>query len=284
MAARRPTALFLDDLQWSDDATPELLAALARWVDSQPLLLVGSFRSDELPRGHAIRRLRSELRRAGRLRQVTVEPLDAEASAALLERTLWTVAPSLRRMVFDRTDGVPFFVRELGSALAARGRLVPGPYGLELLEGEDVPVPDSVRDAVLLRAAGLTDDAREAVATAAVAGQTFDPGLVMAVAGLPEWPEEVLRRGIVTEADSGRLGFRHALVRDAFYGEIPWNRRMALHRAVAERLDAERAPPVLVAGRWAEGLSRPVRRCWVRRRHPAPYTPIGTPSGRPAGP
>ncbi|HVD17129.1 MAG TPA: AAA family ATPase, partial [Propionibacteriaceae bacterium] len=164
----RPTAIFLDDLQWADDATPELVGALARSVDTEPLLLLAAFRSDELPRGHAIRRLRSELRRAGRLRQITIEPLGAEPSAALLERTLGTVAPPLRRAVFDRTDGVPFFVRELGSALAASGRLVPGASGLELLKGEDVPLPDSVRDAVLLRAAGLSNAAREAVTTAAV--------------------------------------------------------------------------------------------------------------------
>ena len=88
IAARRPAALLLDDLQWADDATLELLAALARSLDTQPLLVLGAFRSDELPRDHPIRRLRSELRRAGRLRQVTVEPLEAEATAALLERTL----------------------------------------------------------------------------------------------------------------------------------------------------------------------------------------------------
>ena len=58
IARRRPTVLFLDDLQWADDATPELLSALARSVDSEPLVLLGGYRSDELPRGHAIRRVR----------------------------------------------------------------------------------------------------------------------------------------------------------------------------------------------------------------------------------
>ena len=55
IAARRPTVLFLDDLQWADDATPELLGALARSLDSEPLLVLGAFRSDELPRGHSVR-------------------------------------------------------------------------------------------------------------------------------------------------------------------------------------------------------------------------------------
>ena len=254
IAARGPAAVFLDDLQWADDATLELLAALARSLDTQPLLVCGAFRSDELPRGHPIRRLRSELRRAGRLRQLTVEPLGAEATAALLERALGAAAgPSLRRAVFDRTDGVPFFVDELASTLAAGRRLETGPAGLELLEGEDVPLPDSVRDAVLLRAAGLSDEARDVVLAAAVAGQTFDPELVTAVAGLPEWPEELLRRGIVTEAGPGRMTFRHALVREAFYGEVPWTRRVALHRAVAQRLEAAHAAPLVVAEHWALG-------------------------------
>ena len=91
-------------------------------------------------------------------------------------------------------------------------------------------------------------------ATAAVAGQTFDPELVIAVAGLSEWPDEVVRRGIVTEAEPGRMAFRHALVRDAFYGDIPWTRRVALHQAVAERLETGHAASVLVAEHWV--LSR----------------------------
>ena len=263
IAARGPAALFLDDLQWADDATLELLAALARSLDTQALLVLGAYRSDELPRDHPIRRLRSELRRAGRLRQVTVEPLGAEATTTLLERTLGAAGPSLRRAVFDRTDGVPFFVNELGSALAAGGRLQAGLSGLELLEGEDVPLPDSVRDAVLLRAAGLSDDARAAVLSAAVAGQTFDPELVTAVAGLPEWPDELVRYGIVAEAAPGRMAFRHALVRDAFYREVPWTRRVALHRAVAQRLEAEQAAPVVVAEHWALGRRPEQARAWL---------------------
>jgi DNA-binding CsgD family transcriptional regulator len=253
IAARRPTAVFLDDLQWADDATAELLGTLARSVGAQPLLLIGAFRSDELPRGHSIRRLRSELRRTGQLRQLTVEPLDADASSDLLERTLGPVAPSLGRAVFGRTDGVPFFVRELGAALAASGRLVAGPSGLELLDGEEVPIPDSIRDPVLLRAAGLSDDARKIITTAAVVGQMFDPELVTAVAGLPDWPDELLRRGIVIDAEPARMSFRHALVREAFYGDISWTRRVSLHRTVAARLELEHAAPVQIAEHWALG-------------------------------
>ena len=117
--------------------------------------MLAAYRSDELPRAHPIRRMRSELRRSGHLRQVMVEPLDAEATATLVDRTLGSAAPTLRRAVFDRTDGIPLYVTELAAALAASGLLQHGPSGLELLDGADVPLPDSVRDAVLLQATGF---------------------------------------------------------------------------------------------------------------------------------
>jgi DNA-binding NarL/FixJ family response regulator len=253
IAAQHPTALFLDDLQWADDATLELLPALARTLPEQPLLIVAAYRSDELPRGHPIRRIRGELRRSGHLRQVIVEPLDAVATAALLDRTLGHAAPTLSRAVFDRTDGVPLYVTELAAALAVSGRLQPGPSGLELLDGAEVPLPDNVRDAVLLRATGLSENARSAAMAAAIVGQVFDPELVRAVAELDAWPEELLRRGIIREEPGGRMAFRHALVRDAFYGDIPWTTRIRLHRAVAQRLATDRATPGVVAEHWALG-------------------------------
>jgi DNA-binding NarL/FixJ family response regulator len=253
-AARRPLAVLLDDMQWADDATLEMLPALARALDAERVLLVVAYRSDDVPRGHAIRRLRSELRRDQRLREVVVEPFDAAATEALLARVLGApAAPQLTDAIVDRTDGVPFFVTELGLALAAGERLREGPAGLELREGEDLPLPESVRDAVLLRAAGLSAAGRTALAVAAVAGQAFEPELVLAIAELDEWPPDPVLRGFVADGRPGQLAFRHALVRDAFYGELPWVRRRELHRRVAQRLERRAAPPAIVAEHWAQG-------------------------------
>ena len=254
LAQAAPLAVFLDDLQWADDATLDLLPALARSLDAEPMLIVAAYRSDDVPRGHPIRRLRAELRRDRRLREIALEPFDAAATAALLEEVLSAaVAPPLRDAIHDRTDGVPFFVTELALALAASERLRDGPAGLELTAGSDLPLPDSIRDAVLLRAAGLSEDARTAIAVAAVAGQTFDPESVMALAGLEEWPDEPLRSGLLVDGPPGQLAFRHALVRDAFYGEISWLQRRTLHRQVAERLQAAGAPARIIAEHWAQG-------------------------------
>jgi DNA-binding NarL/FixJ family response regulator len=254
IAAEAPAAVFVDDLQWADDGTLDLLAVVAPALEAHALLVVGAYRSDELPRGHPMRRLRSELRRQGRLHELLVEPLDAAGTGALVQAIVGgDVAPSLVRAVLERTGGLPFFVEELGAVLVAERRLRAGPGGLELSHDEELPLPEHVRDAVLLRAAGLDGDARAALGTAAAIGQTFDPQLASALAGLGDWPEEPVRRGIVREEGSGRLAFRHDLVREAFYGEIAWARRPALHRAIAAALEAAGAPASAVAAHWARG-------------------------------
>jgi hypothetical protein len=63
----------------------------------------------------------------------------------------------------------------------------------------------------------------------------------------------LLRRGIITEDPAGRMAFRHALWRDAFYSDIPWTTRIKLHRAVAQRLDTDRGAAALVAEHWVLG-------------------------------
>src|SRR5436190_5763449 len=69
--------VFLDDLHWADHATLDLLPALARSLDREPVAILAAYRSDDIPRGHPVRTMRAELRRAGRLREVMVEPFDA---------------------------------------------------------------------------------------------------------------------------------------------------------------------------------------------------------------
>jgi DNA-binding CsgD family transcriptional regulator len=264
-ASERPVAIFLDDMQWADHATFDLVAWLARSLEDAPVLLLVAYRSDDLSRGHGLRRLRSELRRRRTLEEIAVEPIAPAAVAALLERTLGaTVAPSLCDLVFDRTDGVPFFVTELGLALAVGERLGVGPSGLELADGADLPLPESVRDAVLLRASDLTVGCRAALSVAAVAGLSFDVESVTEITGVDDWSDDPVLAGVLIQGTGGRMAFRHALVRDAFYGEVPWLLRRKLHRQVAERLEASDAPARIVAEHWASaGESDRARRSFL---------------------
>ncbi len=251
IARRRPAAVFLDDLHWADHTTLELLPALAASLEQEPLLIVGAYRSDEIPCGHPLRRLRTDMRRAGRLHEILVDPLDGQQTAALAARILGQVpSHTLRSDLYDRTQGVPFFIEELAQALALSGRIRYGDGGAELDSDAGIPLPETVRDAILLRTGGVSEQARAALEVAAVAGLRFDLGVVAELTGGEGGVEEAIGLGLISELEQGLGGFRHALVREALYGEVGWSRRRALHRRIAERLEADGAPAGAVAEHW----------------------------------
>jgi DNA-binding NarL/FixJ family response regulator len=250
VAGRRPTVIFLDDLQWSDEATLELLPSIAAASEDRPLLFLAAYRSDELIRTHPLRRMRADLRRGGRLDQLVVDPLDQAHAADLASRIVRRrLGPRLARSIFERTEGVPFLVEEFSAALLSGGRLEEQGDVVELPAGQAVPLPDTVREAVLLRTDRLSQAARHALEVAAAAGADVDLGLVAALAGAPGL-EEAIELGFLVEVGEGLAAFRHALVREAVYAEIPWTRRREHHRRLAESLERAGAPPQLLAEHW----------------------------------
>ena len=123
LAAERPAALLLDDLQWSDEATIELLAALA--LPAAPAAAAGRrarTAPTSCPRTHPLRRLRHDLRRDRALAEIALEPFDEAQTGELIAQLAGaTPSPRLTRLLHDRTGGTPFFVEELTAALL-RGR------------------------------------------------------------------------------------------------------------------------------------------------------------------
>lgn len=251
IARDTPAVLIVDDLQWADNATLELLPILASALAQERLLIVGTYRNDEIGRGHPLRRLRNDLRRARLLREIVVEPLSQADTTALATRIFGqSPGPALATALYERTEGVPLFVEELAGALALRGRLRLSEIGIELASGADLPIPDTLRDAVLLRLDGLPDPALRLLDLAVVAGREFDLALVAELAGSTDGFDTLLERGLVVEVEPGRGAFRHALTREAIYGDISWVRRRALHRQLAECLGAAGAAPLAIAQHW----------------------------------
>jgi predicted ATPase len=245
-----PTVVFLDDLQWADAATLELLTSLAAAAEEWQLLVLGAYRNDEIPRGHALRRLRMDLRRSGRLSELVVEPLDPDSTVLLASEVLGAkLGPALRAALIDRTQGIPFFVEELSTTLKASSLLVAGKRGLELEASAAVPVPETIRDALRLRTDGLSADGRGALGAAAAAGTWFELDLLGAL-GHEAGVAEVLEQELLVEREPGLAPFRHDLAREAVYADTPWPQRRALHRSLAELLDARGAEPGLVAEHW----------------------------------
>ncbi|MGH3739564.1 MAG: ATP-binding protein, partial [Micromonosporaceae bacterium] len=251
VARQRPTVVVLEDLHWANAAAVELVPGLAAALAGEAALCIVTYRGEELPRSHPVRAMRAELRRTGGFVEYPLAPLTVEQTGELVATILGAgVSPELVAAVHERAGGVPFFVEELAAGLAPDR--TPGRAGDTRL-----PLPESVVDAVLVRTAGLRQRAGEAVEVAAVSGQRVDLA-VLADLTAPAEVDRLLESGLLREHDDGTAVFRHALVRDALYRTVPWGRRRALHRRVAERLADRGGPPELIAEHWV-GAQQPER-------------------------
>jgi DNA-binding CsgD family transcriptional regulator/tetratricopeptide (TPR) repeat protein len=212
LRARAPTVLVLEDVHWADEATLDVIALLAARVGSVPALVLATYRDDELDRNEQLRFVLGEpIRGTARLK---LAPL---SRAAVLE--LAEPHGVDGEELYRRTDGNPFFVVE---ALAAAGE----------------PIPETVRDAVLARAARLSRPARRLLEAVAIVPGHVEPWLLDALAGaFVDCVDECLASGMLI---SGRthVAFRHELARLAIEDAIPPNRRLALHHETLAALVA----------------------------------------------
>jgi len=208
--AARPAVLVIEDIHWADEATLDVLRLLARRLESVPALVVATYRDDELTRHHPLRAVLGEF--GARAVRLSVAPLSPDAVAALAAES-GIDADALYR----QTNGNSFFVTE---ALAA------GAAG----------VPETVRDAVLARAARLGDGARRLLDAVAVVPPRIErPLLDTLVPNADVALDECTTAGML-RAGGGRVSFRHELARLAIENTLPPGTRRTLHRAVLASL------------------------------------------------
>ena len=248
-----PITIVLDDLQYADHATIDALPVLARGARREPLFVVGIYRNDELSRANPVRRLRVDLRRDGDLTEISLGSLGVDATSQLAARVLGARPDAvLAGRLMDRSQGLPLFVEELAGALLAEGAITVID-GLATLVQADLPIPETLRDTILVRADGMAARHREALAIAAIVGDEVDVTLVEGI--IPDasgWVEAGLERGILVAGPDGAVTFRHALVRDVMHEEVPAHERRASHRQIAILLAARHAEPLAVAGHWLD--------------------------------
>jgi DNA-binding winged helix-turn-helix (wHTH) protein/tetratricopeptide (TPR) repeat protein len=256
LAAARPLVLVLEDLHWSDVSTLDLLGVLARRRAPARLLVVGTYRpEDVVPGRHPLPALVRDLSLHGLAGEIRLGPL-AEGGVAdyLASRFPGAELPAdLARTVHRRTDGQPLFLVALAEHWVAHGMLAEtsGRWrlraGLEQLEGV---VPTDVRQMIEIRLGRLTATQRRLVEAGSVAGVEFAAASVAAALGasLADTDEgfaDLARRRLFLQAcgeevwpdgtAAGRYEFVHALYRDVIYEQVAVARRIELHRRVAKR-------------------------------------------------
>ena len=238
LAAAGPMMLSLEDLHWADDLSLEILAALARRLPELPIQVTATYRSDELYPAVPMREWRARLL-VGRLaEEARVTRLDLAGTATMTTLILGDGLPApadLVASIHARSDGVPLHVEELLAVIRA-----PDPGEIAA-----ATVPDTLEEAILRRVERLSTQARAVADAASVIGRSFDVELLGAVVGRPverlAGPlGELERTFLVTRsAAEGRLDFRHALIRDALYAQVPDPVRRRLHGRVADATDSD---------------------------------------------
>jgi len=233
LADRTPVVLIVEDLHWSDRSTRDLLGFLVRNLGDIPVVLVMSYRSDELHRRHPLRPFLAELGRSSRVERLELAPLDRRDAAAQLRAIAGRdLDPHLVESIHARSGGNPFFAEELLMAAGDDGR---------------TELPVTLRDALLARITDLAEPTQEVLRVASAAGQRLDPALVARAAAIDDDTlYEALREAVgrqVLVPDLGGVGieryaFRHALVQEAIYDDLLPGERTRLHSAFARTLEA----------------------------------------------
>jgi len=223
LGSERPAVLVVEDLHWADRSTRDLLAFLVRNLRHGRLLLVMTYRSDELHRRHPLRPFLAELDRGRRAERLELARFGRDEVAAQLAGIQGTPAPpELTERIHARSDGNAFFVEELAATAAADGEL-----------------PPSLRDTLLARIELLAEPTQQVLGVAAAAGARVGHDLLAEVAGLPDAEllaglrEAVSAHVLLVAADDGAYGFRHALVKEAVYAELLPGERTRLHARFA---------------------------------------------------
>jgi class 3 adenylate cyclase/tetratricopeptide (TPR) repeat protein len=234
LAERRPLALVFEDLQWADDNLLDFVDYLVDWATDSPLLVIGTARPELLERRPGWG--------GGKLNAATVSlsPLSEEEIARLLSSLLdrAVVPAEVQSLLLSRAGGNPLYAEEFARMVSDRG-----------VAADGAPLPETVQGIVAARLDALSVEDKTLLQDAAVIGKVFWSGALAAMDGLQRWNvEESLHRlerkefvrrerrsSVATETE---YAFRHVLVRDVAYGQIPRAQRALKHRLAAEWIEA----------------------------------------------
>jgi predicted ATPase len=237
LAEERPVVLVVEDLHWADRSTRDLIAFLIRSARVPGLLLIATYRTDELHRGHPLRPFLAELERVRGVQRHDLDRLDRDATAELLGHLLGAEPdPPTVDAISRRAQGIPFFIEQFAASADPRC-------------GD---IPETLRDLLLSRADQLPDAAQRVLRVAAVGGIRFGHELLARVAGVDEATlESGLRAAVAAQLvvidPDGDYEFRHALVRATRRSSSP-SRTWSTPTVPPPRSPTTGSPPVTRPG------------------------------------
>ena len=239
-AAGPPVVLVLDDVQWADASSLDLLLFICQKANELPLIILGAVRGTVAQPDDSIKRALTALR-SSNLTEIELTGLGWEDTRALIEDVLGTpVAVTSAQELCEFTKGNPLFIEEIGRQLASTGMALQTPAGLgeALRQG----LPHNVRDIMAGRLSALSSECNYLLQLAACVGRNFDLLLLEEIASferaeLSSILSEATTAAVIEEVSPGVLAFSHPLLREVIYADIPAANRLAIHAGVALALE-----------------------------------------------
>jgi len=262
--------LIIEDLHWADASTRELLDYLTRRLRNRRLLVVATYRRDEMHRKHPLLPTVQGWQRSRLAQLVELEPLPPDGVARMVSSIFdnTSVGEEFRDFMHDRSEGNPFVLEEMLKAAIDRGDIYREEADWQRKPIAELRIPETVRDSILLRVERLDSKQAEILRCASVLGRSFDYQTLIRLSEQERMAVEAALQNAVQqqllEEEAGsrtRYRFRHALTQEAIYEDLSAPTRERLHSAaadvLAERLDtpkAEVAFHLRNANRWVEAI------------------------------
>ncbi len=227
LAEPAPVVLILEDMHWADSSTRNFVGFLSRSMRQERVVLLLTYRSDELHRRHALRPLLAELDRLERAHRIELDPFDRDELGEALADILGSEPDAqLVDRLYMRSEGNPLYTEELLAAgLDGRGA-----------------APQSLRDAFLGRIERLSSDTQRASRAVAVGRALDESTLVAVLCADHEIVQTALREALAEQVliadEDDRFCFRHALLREALYDDLLPGERGEWHLALAKALES----------------------------------------------
>jgi predicted ATPase len=247
LAARGPLLLIVEDLHWCDEASLEVVLALARRLPKRVLLLL-TYRADEVaPELAALLGALDRERLASDLELAPFKPGEVDAMLRAIFDLAHPVRSEFLDALYTATEGNPFFIEETLKSLIANGEIFYADGQWDRKPLSMLRLPRSVQVAVQRRLNELSPPAREVLVLAAVAGRRFDFNLLQALTGFAEQEllrliKELIAAQLVVEESADVFAFRHALTRQAVEADLLARERRALHHSIAEAIERLSGP------------------------------------------
>lgn len=243
LGGKQPLLLIIEDIHWCDDASLEFLLTLTRHISNQQLLLLLTYRDDEI--SESLAGFLAQLDRGRITTEFRLPRLTVEVVAAMV-RAIFAMERNPRGDFVDAlhtlSEGNPFFIEEVLKSLVAEGDIFLTDGKWERKPLAELHIPRTIQVSLRQRLNQMTPRAREALSIAAVTGRRFDFLLMQQLTGIPEIEllrilRELKDAQFVIEESADVFAFRHALTRQAAYQEMFARERRALHRAIGEALE-----------------------------------------------